>query len=90
MATEVEFRAYHLLTLIGTHGRYGYNSSEYQNALSVVFLPRPDCFATSKAFPFRTLPACAALLMLKAPFSCMFNPAHNWSKPMACEDLQRL
>jgi hypothetical protein len=33
--SENEFRAYHLLTLIGTHGRYGYNSSEFQNALLV-------------------------------------------------------
>ena len=36
VSTEVEFRAYHLLTLIGTHGRYGYNAAEYQNALSVL------------------------------------------------------
>lgn len=41
LATEVEFRAYHLLTLIGTHGRYGYNAAEYQNALSVPL--RPKC-----------------------------------------------
>lgn len=39
LATEVEFRAYHLLTLIGTHGRYGYNAAEYQNALSVPLQP---------------------------------------------------
>lgn len=41
VSTEVEFRAYHLLTLIGTHGRYGYNAAEYQNALSV--LPCARC-----------------------------------------------
>lgn len=38
--SETEFRAYHLLTLIGTHGRYGYNSSEFQNALLVSEAPR--------------------------------------------------
>ena len=32
---EGEFRAYHLLTLIGTHGRYRYNAGEYQIALQV-------------------------------------------------------
>lgn len=37
--SETEFRAYHLLTMIGTHGRYGYNSSEFQNALLVLAAP---------------------------------------------------
>ncbi len=32
---EAEFRAYHLLTLIGTHGRYRYDATEYQGALAV-------------------------------------------------------
>lgn len=36
-AAEPEFRAYHLLTLIGTHGRYGYNAAEYQAALQARF-----------------------------------------------------
>jgi hypothetical protein len=32
---EVEFRAYHLLTLLGTHGRYRYSAAVFQSALSV-------------------------------------------------------
>ena len=35
MPCEAEFRAYHLLTLIGTHGRYRYDATEYQGALAV-------------------------------------------------------
>ncbi len=39
MPCEAEFRAYHLLTLIGTHGRYRYDATEYQGALAVSFYP---------------------------------------------------
>ncbi len=35
MPCEAEFRAYHLLTLIGTHGKYRYDGTEYQGALAV-------------------------------------------------------
>ena len=35
MPCEADFRAYHLLTLIGTHGRYRYDATEYQGALAV-------------------------------------------------------
>ena len=35
LGCEAEFRAYHLLTMIGTHGRYGYNAAGFQSALSV-------------------------------------------------------
>ena len=45
MPCEAEFRAYHLLTLIGTHGRYRYDATEYQGALAVnsSSCPRPGC-----------------------------------------------
>ncbi len=33
--TEPDFRAYHLLTLIGTHGRYANSAAEYVAALQV-------------------------------------------------------
>lgn len=51
ITTEVEFRAYHLLTLIGTHGRYGYNAAEFQNALAV----RP-CINPNHSPPMRNIP----------------------------------
>ena len=35
MPNEGEFRAYHLLLLMGTHGKYKYNSTEYRKALKV-------------------------------------------------------
>lgn len=38
MPNEGEFRAYHLLLLMGTHGKYKYNSTEYRKAL-IVSLP---------------------------------------------------
>ena len=34
--TEGEFRAYHLLISMGTHGKYRYNSTEYRKALKVI------------------------------------------------------
>ena len=36
MPNEGEFRAYHLLLLMGTHGKYKYNSTEYRKALKVI------------------------------------------------------
>jgi len=54
MDSEVEFRAYHLLTLIGTHGRYGYNAAEYQNALSVSLNSLPH--SSLPQSPLFTLP----------------------------------
>ena len=35
---EGEFRAYHLVNLMGTHGGYKYNSTEYRKALKVCTL----------------------------------------------------
>lgn len=35
LPNEGEFRAYHLLLLMGTHGKYKYNSTEYRKALKV-------------------------------------------------------
>lgn len=35
MPNEGEFRAYHLMLLMGTHGKYKYNSTEYRKALKV-------------------------------------------------------
>ena len=35
MPNEAEFRAYHLLTLMGTHGKYEYNPAEFLQALKV-------------------------------------------------------
>jgi hypothetical protein len=35
MPCEAEMRSYHLLTLMGTHGRYGYDGTEYGSALAV-------------------------------------------------------
>lgn len=35
MPNEGEFRSYHLLLLMGTHGKYKYNSTEYRKALKV-------------------------------------------------------
>lgn len=35
MPCEAEMRSYHLLTLMGTHGRYGYDGTEYASALAV-------------------------------------------------------
>lgn len=47
MPNEGEFRAYHLLLLMGTHGKYKYNSTEYRKALKVKCVPReglPFCY----------------------------------------------
>lgn len=47
---EGEFRAYHLLLLMGTHGKYKYNSTEYRKALKVTpRLPSPHLFEACPA-----------------------------------------
>ena len=35
---EPEFRAFHLLTLMGTHGRFRFNAGIFQDALKVMLL----------------------------------------------------